>query len=143
MNLTNNVNENRMTAANGNEWTNKRDVEIPDDFHEKLPRPVYWRLLVMPQAPETVSKGGIVLTATNQEAQLYNTYVGKVLDKGPLVGERDPLNGAPLDVDVGDWIIYGKYAGQRVECQGIRLVFLNDEDILAVTKYPDALRVTV
>lgn len=125
------------------EWTNKTDVELPDGFEEALPQPTFWRLLVMPQAPESVSKGGIVLTPSNQDAQMYNTYVGKVVAMGPLVGLRDPLNAAPLDVEVGDWILYGKYAGQRIECKGIRLVIINDEDILGKTEHPDALKVMV
>lgn len=111
------------------------------EFLEALPKPVFWRLLVMPKAPEETSKGGIVLTAANQDAQQFNTYVGQVLAVGPLAGERAPLNEAPWTVEPGDWVLFGKYAGQRVEFRGVRLLFINDEDILGTIADPDGLRI--
>jgi chaperonin GroES len=126
-----------------NGWVNVGDVQLPDGFLDDIPTPVTWRLLVMPQAPETVSSGGIVLTTSNQEAQQYNTYVGQVVKAGPLVGRREPMNAEPFDVAVGDWVVYGRYAGQRVEVKGIKLLFLNDEDVLGTTTNPKALTVKV
>ena len=125
------------------DWTNVGAVEITDELRAELPDPVAWRLLVMPQEPEKVTAGGIVLTTSHQDAQRYNTHVGLVLKKGPVVGQRDPINIAPFNVREGDWVVYGKYAGQRIEVRGVKLIFLNDEDILATTLAPRMLRPAV
>lgn len=125
------------------EWLNDNDIELPEDFLRHVPDPTTWRLVVLPKAPLKTSAGGIILTAANQEEQAYKTHVGQVVKLGPLVGKRPPISDAPFDIGVGDWVVFGKYAGQRIEVKGVKLQFLNDEDILAKTADPDSLKAVV
>lgn len=47
------------------------------------------------------------------------------------------------DVKVGDWVIYGKYAGQTKTYKGVRFLTVNDDEITDVIKSPDGYRVYV
>ena len=129
-------------------WTNTDDAELPEGFFEELPRPLYWRMIIMPLKPREVSKGGIVLARANQEAQEILNYMGKVVAAGPMSGVHERLGGdgkLPSDdfPKIGDFVIYGRYAGQRLLYKGVKLVLVNDDEILGTIPNPDALSVSV
>ena len=90
-------------------------------------RPLDDRVVLQPCDPEDVTAGGIVLPDSAQEKPQRGTNVatgpGKLLDSG----ER-----GKLDVQVGDEVFYGKYAGNEVEINGQDYVILRESDILAV-----------
>jgi len=111
-------------------WLNPEEVVMPDG----LPKPTLWRVMVCPVQPKTMSKGGIALPATVGDAEQYLNYIGKVVAMGPLAGVKaefaDPKTGeSTYKVNVGDWVAYGRYAGQRIEYKGVRLLLLNDDDV--------------
>lgn len=122
-----------------NEWINSDDVEIPDD----LPQPIYWRILVMPVKPKKVSRGGIVMPDMVQSNEEWLNYIGKVVAMGGCAGKSSRFEGEGNLPKVGDWIIYGKYAGQKVTHKGVKLLFINDDEVLGVVTNPDALKVYV
>jgi co-chaperonin GroES (HSP10) len=121
------------------DWQNDEDVSIPDD----LPEPFLWRLLVMPVRPKTMSKGGIMLAQSAQEAQQYLTFVGKILKVGDLAYKSDKMAGQTWFPQVGEWVGFGKHAGFPIEYKGLRLVLLNDDHIMFGTKNPDGFKVHV
>ncbi len=90
-------------------------------------RPLDDRVVLQPCNPEEVTSGGIVLPDSAREKPQRGTIVatgpGKLLDSG----ER-----GALDVNVGDEVYYGKYAGTDVEVNGQEYVILRESDILAV-----------
>lgn len=137
------------TPAMDDHWGNEEGQKLPDGFAEAMPRPQFFRVLIMPVRPQTVSKGGIVIPEEAQKAQRYLTYVGQIMAAGPQAFDpsRFTRNERPLDDSalpkVGDWVIYGRYAGQRIECMGVRLLVVNDDEILAVVQDPTVLRVHV
>jgi co-chaperonin GroES (HSP10) len=115
---------------------------LPENFwSDDLPKPLYWRMLVMPVQPRTVSKGGIVLPASSQETQKYLNYIGKVVGIGALAGTDKRLLGEFNFPKVGDYVIYGRYAGQVLIYRGVRLLIINDDEILAVANNPEALKI--
>ena len=90
-------------------------------------RPLHDRLVVRRLEEETTSAGGIVLpdSATEKPSQ------GEVLAIGP---GRTLDNGEvkPLDVKVGDKVIFGQYGGSTVKLDGEELLILNESEIFGV-----------
>jgi co-chaperonin GroES (HSP10) len=123
-------------------WDEEND--LPEGFFsDALPKPLYWRLLVMPVRPKRISKGGIVLAESTQEAQKYLNYIGKVIAKGSLAFTDKRINAEPNVPDVGQYIIYGRYAGQVITYKGIRMLIINDDEILATISSPEDLKVSI
>jgi len=90
-------------------------------------RPLGDRVVAKPNEAEETSRGGIVLPDTAKE----KPQRAKVLAVGP--GKADD-NGkiTPLDVKVGDTVIYSRYGGTELKLAGDEVVILSERDILAV-----------
>jgi chaperonin GroES len=93
-------------------------------------RPLHDRVLVRRKEEETTSSGGIVLPNAAQEKPNQGDVIavgsGRVLDNGSV---------RPLDVKVGDTVVFGKYAGSdTVDFEGEELIILSESDIKAVVE---------
>jgi len=90
-------------------------------------RPLHDRVVVRRLEEETTSAGGIVLpdSATEKPSQgeVLAIGPGKTLDNGDL---------KPLDVKVGDKVIFGQYGGSTVKIDGEELLILNESEIFGV-----------
>ena len=95
---------------------------------EKL-KPLADRVVVKPIERETVSKGGIVLPDTAKEKPQEGKVVA--VGEGRLSDEGKRL---PMDVKVGDIVIYAKYGGTEIKIDSEELVILRESDILAKKK---------
>ncbi len=95
---------------------------------EKL-KPLADRVVVEPIERETVSKGGIVLPDTAkekpQEGKVVAVGEGRLSDDGKRL---------PMDVKVGDIVIYAKYGGTEIKINDKELIILRESDILATKK---------
>jgi len=122
-------------------WNNDEEAVIPND----LPQVFLWRMLVMPVKPRKVSAGGIVIAESARDAEQYLTYIGKVLDMGPLCYKGERFAGQPPESlpKVGDWVGYGKYAGQPIMFKGLRLIVLNDDNVLFRAESPEGFRIHI
>jgi len=90
-------------------------------------KPLGDHVLVEPSEGETTTSLGIILPETAKE----KPQKGKVLAVGP--GRRDEEgNRIPMDVGVGDAVLYGKYAGTEVKLDDRELLILREVDVLAV-----------
>ena len=90
-------------------------------------RPLGDRIIVKAASAEETTAGGIVLPDSAKEKPLD----GEVVAVGPGT-QLEPGKKAPMDVSVGDKIIYGKYAGTEVKVGGEELIILRQEDVLAI-----------
>ena len=92
---------------------------------EKL-RPLADRVVVKPIQREMVSKGGIVLPDTAkekpQEGEVLAVGEGKLTDEGKRL---------PMDLKVGDIVIYSKYGGMELKLNDEDVIILRESDILA------------
>ncbi|MBL8059805.1 MAG: co-chaperone GroES [Chthonomonas sp.] len=89
--------------------------------------PLHDRIIVKAAAKETATASGILLPDAAQEKPLK----GEALAVGP--GKRqDSGELAPVDVKVGDVVLYGKYSGTEVTVDGEDYVILRSDDVLAV-----------
>jgi chaperonin GroES len=90
-------------------------------------RPLHDRLIVKREAAERKSAGGIVIPDNAAEKPIQGKVVavgkGKILEGGKV---------RPLDVKVGDKILFGKYSGTEVKVDGDELVVMREEDVMAV-----------
>ncbi len=90
-------------------------------------RPLHDRVIVKRIDEERKSAGGIVIPDTAAEKPDQGEVVavgkGKKADDGKLI---------PLDVKVGDRVLFGKYSGQTVKVKGDELLVMREEDIMGV-----------
>ncbi len=92
-------------------------------------RPLGDRILVKRLAEEQKTKGGIIIPDSAkekpQEAEVIAVGNGKVLDNGQV---------KPLDVKVGDKVLFSKYGGSEVKLEGDDFLIIREEDILGVVE---------
>lgn len=91
-------------------------------------RPLHDRIVVRRQEEEAKSSGGIVLPGSAKEkpnqGEVVAVGVGRILDDGKV---------RPIDVSVGDVVVFGKYAGSdTIEVDGEELIILSESDVKAV-----------
>jgi chaperonin GroES len=90
-------------------------------------RPLHDRVLVRRLEEEEQKVGGIIIPDTAkekpQQGEVIGVGNGKLLENGERV---------PLDVKVGDRILFGKYAGADVKIDGEEYLILREDEILAV-----------
>jgi chaperonin GroES len=92
-------------------------------------RPLHDRVIVKREEEERKSSGGIVIPDTATEKPMFGRVVavgkGKILENGEI---------RPLDLKVGDKILFGKYSGTEVKMDGDELVVMREEDVMAVVE---------
>jgi chaperonin GroES len=90
-------------------------------------RPLHDRVIIKRLDNETKTASGIVIPDNAAE----KPDQGEVLAIG--AGKRDDSGKViPMDVKVGDRVLFGKYAGQTVKVDGNELLVMREEDIMAV-----------
>ncbi|MDT7924182.1 MAG: co-chaperone GroES [Chlorobiota bacterium] len=89
--------------------------------------PLYDRVVIKPAPPEEVTKGGIIIPDTAKEKPQQGEVVavgkGKLTEDGKLI---------PLQVKVGDQVLFGKYAGTEVTIDGEEYLIMRESDIYAI-----------
>lgn len=93
-------------------------------------RPLHDRVVVRRKEEEETSAGGIVLPGSAKEkpsqGEVLAVGSGRVLDNGEV---------RPVDVKVGDVVVFGKYAGSdTIEVNGEELIILGESDIKAIVE---------
>jgi chaperonin GroES len=93
-------------------------------------KPLDDRIVVRPNEAETQTASGLVIPDTAKE----KPQQGEVLAVGP--GKRSETSGdlIPVDINVGDTVLYSKYGGTEVAVNGEDLLVLNSRDVLAVVE---------
>ena len=90
-------------------------------------KPVGDRIVVKPSGKEEVTRSGIVIPDTAkekpQEGEVLAVGPGKVLDNGTR---------APMEVKVGDKVLFAKYGGTEFKQDGEDLLVLRESDVLAI-----------
>jgi chaperonin GroES len=90
-------------------------------------RPLHDRVVVRRKEEETTSPGGIVLPGSAAEKPVQGEVLaigkGKILENGEV---------RPLDVKVGDTVLFGKYSGTEVKVNGEEVLVMREEDIVGV-----------
>ena len=90
-------------------------------------KPLEDRIVVLPLDAEQTTASGLVIPDTAKE----KPQEGKVVAVGPGRFDDDGENRIPVDISVGDTVIYGKYGGSDIEVDGQEMKILRESDILA------------
>jgi chaperonin GroES len=102
----------------------------------KLPQPTGWRMLVLPFKMNEKTKGGVLLGQETLERQQVGSQCGNVLAMGPdCYNDKDRFREGPW-CKVGDWVVFARYAGSRIEIEGGEVRLLNDDEVLATVQDP-------
>ena len=92
-------------------------------------RPLHDRVIIRRMEEEKTSPGGIVIPDSATEKPIKGEVVavgkGKILENGDV---------RPLDVKVGDMILFGKYSGTEVSVDNEELLVMREDDITAITR---------
>ncbi|MDO4708743.1 co-chaperone GroES [Lysobacteraceae bacterium NML95-0200] len=90
-------------------------------------KPLYDRIVVKPIEAEEMSAGGILIPDNAKEKPTKGEVIavgqGKALDNGQT---------RPMQVKVGDKVIYGQYAGSAYKQDGVEYKIVREDDILAI-----------
>jgi len=90
-------------------------------------RPLQARVIIKRMGEEKMSSGGIVIPDSATEKPIKGEVVavgnGLVLDNGEV---------RPLDLKVGDKVLFGKYSGTEVKLDGEELLVMKEDDVMAV-----------
>ena len=90
-------------------------------------KPLHDRIVVEAEAREEKTAGGIILPDSAQEKPMIGIVAavgtGKVLENGKVV---------PLEVKVGDKVLYGKYGGTEIKHGGKDYLIMRESDIYAI-----------
>lgn len=85
-------------------------------------KPLADRVVIEPKEAEVKTASGLYIPETAKE----KPQQGRVVAAGP--GKAD----SPMEVKVGDEVLYGKYAGTEVTVDGVKYLIVRQEDILAI-----------
>lgn len=90
-------------------------------------KPLADRVVIKPSPADEKTKGGIILPDTAKEKPVIGEVVavgpGKVTDEGKKI---------PLEVKVGDKVLYGKYSGTEVTIEGNEYLIMREADVFAI-----------
>jgi chaperonin GroES len=90
-------------------------------------RPLHDRILIQRVEEEQKTSGGIIIPDTAkekpQEGKVIAVGNGRLTDEGKLI---------PLEVSVGDRVLFGKYSGSEINLDGEEHLIIREEDVLAV-----------
>ncbi len=90
-------------------------------------RPLHDRVLVRRVEQEEKTAGGIIIPDTAQEKPME----GEIIAAGPGA-KNDKGEIAPLDVQAGDRVLFGKWSGTEVKIDGEELLIMKESDIMGV-----------
>ncbi|HEY4612197.1 MAG TPA: co-chaperone GroES [Bacteroidota bacterium] len=90
-------------------------------------KPLADRVVVRPSKAEEKTKGGIIVPDTAKEKPVWGEVIavgpGRVSDDGKQI---------PMEIKVGDSVLYGKYSGTEVTIDGEELLIMRESDIFAI-----------
>jgi chaperonin GroES len=90
-------------------------------------RPLGDRIILKPLPGEEKTRGGVILPDTAkekpQQAEVVAVGTGRVLDNGDKV---------PMEVKVGDKVLYGKYSGTEVKLEGEEYLIVKESEVLGI-----------
>ena len=103
---------------------------------DRLPQPTGWRMLLLPFKMKEKTKGGLILGQETLEKQQVASQCGLVLAMGPHCYDKEKFPEGPW-CKKGDWVVFARYAGSRIQIDGGEVRLLNDDEVLATIDNPE------
>lgn len=90
-------------------------------------RPLHDRIAIKPHAEEEKTSGGIIIPDTAKEKPMKGTVVAVGN------GARDQSGSIiPLEIKVGDTVMYGKWGGTEIKVEGNDLIIMKESDVIGI-----------
>jgi chaperonin GroES len=127
----------QLSTSKENPKLNQALAEKYKEETEKLPNPTGWRIIVLPFRMDEKTKGGIFMGQDTLDKQQVASQCGNVLAMGPqCYKDKERYPDGPW-CKKGDWVIFARYAGSRIQIEGGEIRLLNEDEILATVKNPE------
>ena len=117
----------------------EKTVEEVASQTDILPKPTGYRILILPRGRSAVTEGGIQLVKDTIERDSVSSVLGYVISVGPDAYGDSKKFPEGAWCKPGDWVLFGRYAGARVNIDGGELRILNDDEVLASIPDPEAV----
>ena len=122
-------------AVSNDAWVTEDEVPDPSP----LPRVPGVGLLIRPVPVRKTSAGGIIIPDTIRADRDYLNTVGRVLALGDLAFIDEDIYRKGPWVKPGDFIVYAKFAGQKIWWKGVKLLLVKASSIELVVDKPEYL----
>lgn len=127
-----------QTAREEEEMRNQLDPNKMDEsVLSRIPSPTGWRIVVLPFKPPKTTKSGLILAEKAVEKQQVATVCGYVVEVGPLAYADTDKFPEGAWCKKGDWVVFARYAGARINIEGGEIRILNDDEVLATIRDPE------
>jgi|TARA_R100000988_G_scaffold65867_1_gene33469 co-chaperonin GroES (HSP10) len=115
------------------------DPELLDkSILDRMPQPTGWRMLVLPYAGKSKTKGGIHLAKETVNREALATVVAYVVKMGPQCYNDKSRYGEKPWCEEKQWVLIGRYSGSRFKLEeGAEVRIINDDEVIATILDPD------
>ena len=109
------------------------DPELLDkSILDRMPQPTGWRMLVLPYAGKSKTKGGIHLAKETVNREALATVVAYVVKMGPQCYNDKSRYGEKPWCEEKQWVLIGRYSGSRFKLEeGAEVRIINDDEVIA------------
>jgi len=121
----------------GAESKNEHDPsKMESSAIERLPQPTGYRVLIIPYYPSEKTKGGIIVPDAIRDRESFATLAAYVVKLGPdAYKDSQKFPNGPW-CNEKDWVLIGRYAGNRFKVEGLEVRIINDDNIIATILDP-------
>ena len=110
--------------------------DIKQSALERLPQPTGYRILIIPYYPSEKTKGGIIVPDAVRERESFATVSAYVVKLGPdAYKDAQKFPSGPY-ANEKDWVLIGRYSGNRFKVEGLEVRIINDDNIIATILDP-------
>ena len=105
--------------------------KIDSSVIDRLPQPTGYRLLVIPYYPKEKTKGGVYIPDATRDRESFATVVAYVVKMGPDAYKDADKFPTGAYCSEKEWVLMGRYLGNRFKVEGLELRLINDDNIIA------------
>ena len=105
--------------------------KIDSSVIDRLPQPTGYRLLVIPYYPKEKTKGGVYIPDATRDRESFATVVAYVVKMGPDAYKDADKFPTGAYCSEKEWVLMGRYAGNRFKVEGLELRLINNDNIIA------------
>jgi len=110
--------------------------DIKQSALERLPQPTGYRILIIPYYPSEKTKGGIIVPDAVRERESFATVSAYVVKLGPDAYKDAQKFPSGSYANEKDWVLIGRYSGNRFKVEGLEVRIINDDNIIATILDP-------
>ena len=103
---------------------------------ERLPQPTGYRMLIIPFYPSEKTKGGLYVPDAVRDREAFATVAAYVVKLGPDAYQDSQKFPTGNWCREKDWVLIGRYAGNRFKVEGLEVRVINDDNIIATILDP-------